>query len=356
MYAPLAAVTALSCLLLLWASSDRTAPRARGLAWIGYLLASVALPYLQYLGGIVVACQGAYALFDLRRRWPAIACGATALAALAPWWWGIREQLPQAGFAGGHLLSLGWSTARELLGFALPVEWYRGPAFDVAFALGAIVLIVAGLWVSRGGAMALYAAPLAVAVAATVAFGRNLTFGRYLVHLIPGFALAAAAVSSALSRTAWRVAGFAVVAAVLASNAVADADLLLDKFYQLSDWDTVATIMAAHERRSDAILLVQGYSYYVLRGTPALAGHDVFGPEVQTEVPHALAWLDGHARDRVWYVENQAVYADPSRAIEQHLAATRPRLHEWLEPRADPSSTVFFALYGPMKHAATHPR
>jgi hypothetical protein len=48
----------------------------------------------------------------------------------------------------------------------------------------------------------------------------------------------------------------------------------------------------------------------------------------------------------VWYVENQYYYPDPQRRILAHLAATRHRLHEWLEPRADLSNRVYIALYG----------
>jgi hypothetical protein len=81
--------------------------------------------------------------------------------------------------------------------------------------------------------------------------------------------------------------------------------------------------------------------------------HDVFGPQVQTSIPDTFRWLKDHAGVRVWYLENQAWYADPQMVIKKRLEATRPRLHEWLEERADPSGTVFFALYGPER---TRPR
>ena len=350
MYAPLTALTALSCLLLIRASTAQSA-RSRTVGWILYGLAAIALPYTQYLGAVVVACQGAYALFDLRRRWPAIACGIVSFIATIPWWWGVREQFPQSGFTGGKAIATGVWSARDVLGYGMPLDWYSHAGFDVGFTIAVIAIVAAGLWLSRGGAMAIYAGALVVAVVATIALGRNLVFARYLVYLVPAFAIAVGAVSALALRTKWRVAVIALVAAVLCVNTVADADQLLDKFYQSSDWDTVAAMMSKSERPSDAVLFVQGYSYLVLERSPAIVGHDVFGPQIPSEIPHTIAWLDAHARDRVWYVENQPWYADPEREIKKHIVATRPLVHEWLEPRADPSGTVFFALYGPERKA-----
>lgn len=346
MYAPLTALTALSCVLLLRAST--AAPgRSRVIGWVLYCLAAVTLPYVQYLGAVVVACQGAYALWDLRRRWPVIACGIVAFVATIPWWWGIKDQFPQSGFTGGRAIATGAWSARDVLGYAMPLDWYSHAAFDIVFTIAVVAIVIAGLWLSRGGAMAIYIGALAVAVIATVALGRNLVFARYLVYLVPAFCIAVGGVCALASRAKWRVAAFALGAAVLGVNGVADADQLLDKFYQSSDWNTVASIMAQNERPSDAILFVQGYSYLVLADSPAIAGHDVFGPQIPSEIPHALAWLHAHGRDRVWYVENQPWYADTGLEIKRHMTATRPLLHEWLEPRADPSGTVFFAVYGP---------
>lgn len=351
MYAPLTALTALSCVLLLRASTSAT-QRARVVAWALYGLCAVALPYVLYLGAIVVACQSAYALFDLRRRWPAIACASVAFVATIPWWWAIREQFPQAGFTGGTGIALGAWTARDVLGYALPLGWYSHTPFDAVYAVAVVAILVAGLCLARGGAMAVYTGALAVALAATLVLGRNLVFARYLVYLVPAFCIGLAAVCALALRTRWRVAGIALVLAALGMNAVADADQIVDKFYQSSDWNTVAAIMAEHERPSDAIMFVQGYSYLVMEQSPSVIGHDVFGPQMRSELPHAIAWLDAHRGDRVWYVENQAWYADPERTIKRHIEATRPRLHEWFEPRADPSGSVFFALYGPMKRPA----
>ena len=350
MYAPLTALTALSCVLLLRASTAGDA-RSRVLAWGSYGLCAIVMPWVMYLGAIVIACQCAYALFDLRRRWPAIACGVIAFLCTIPWWWGIREQFPQSGFTGGKGLATAAWSARDVLGYALPVSWYTGTHFDLIFAAAVVAIVVAGLLLARGGAMAIYCGALAVAVVATLALGRNLVFARYLVYLVPAFALAVGAICALAMRTRWRVAGLALVLAVVSINAVADADQLVDKFYQSSDWDTVAAIISQNERPSDAILFVQGYSYLVFEASPAIVGHDVFGPQSPASIAPTFAWLDRHARVRIWYVENQAWYADPAHAIRQRIEATRPRLREWFEPRSDPSSTVFFALYGPERTA-----
>ena len=348
MYAPLTALTALSCVVLLRASTAQTR-RERVIAWALYAACAIVMPYVMYLGAIVIACQCAYALFDLRRRWPAIACGIIAFLGTIPWWWAIREQFPQSGFTGGKGLAAAAWSARDVLGYGLPVSWYTGTHFDLIFAIAVVAVAAAGLAFARGGSMAIYCGALAVAVIATFALGRNLVFARYLVYLVPAFAISVGAICALALRTKWRVAGVALALAVLSVNAVADADQLLDKFYQSSDWNTVAAIMSRVERPSDAILFVQGYSYLVLEASPSVVGHDVFGPQSPSSIEPTYAWLDRHADVRVWYVENQAWYADPNHEIKRRIEATRPRLHEWFEPRSDPSSTVFFALYGPEK-------
>lgn len=351
MYAPLTALTALSCVLLLRAAAAQTT-RARAIAWVLYGACAMVLPYVMYLGAIVVACQCVFALFDLRRRWPAIACGIIAFLGTIPWWWGMKEQFPQSGFTGGKGFAAAAWSARDVLGYGLPVSWYSGTHFDLIFAFAVVAIALAGFVLARGGAMAIYGAALAVAVIATLALSRNLVFARYLVYLVPAFAMAVGAVCALALRTKWRVAGVALALAVLSMNAVADADQLVDKFYQSSDWNTVATTMSRYERPSDAILFVQGYSYLVLEASPAVAGHDVFGPQSPASIAQTYAWLDRHAGVRVWYVENQAWYADPKHEIQKRIEATRPRLHEWLEPRSDPSGTVFFVLYGPDKRCS----
>jgi hypothetical protein len=302
-----------------------------------------------YLGAIVVACQCAFALFDLRRRWPAIAWGIAAFLCTIPWWWGIKEQFPQSGYTGGKGLAAAAWSARDVLGYALPMSWYTGTHFDLIFAIVVVAIAIAGLVLARGGALAIYWCALAIMVIATFALGRNLVFARYLVYLVPAFAIAVGAIAALAMKTRWRVAGVALVLALLSMNSVADADQLLDKFYQSSDWNTVATIMSRSERPSDAILFVQGYSYLVFEDSPSVAGHDVFGPQSPSSIAPTYEWLERHAGVRVWYIENQAWYADPKHEIRDRIAATRPRLHEWFEPRSDPSSTVFFALYGPEK-------
>lgn len=345
MYAPLTALAALSCVLLLRASTAQT-HRARVVAWMLYGVCAVVMPYVMYLGAIVVACQCAYALFDVRRRWPAIASGVVAFLFTIPWWWGIKEQFPQSGYTGGKGLAAAAWSARDVLGYALPVSWYSGTHFDLIFAIVAIAIAIAGLALARGGALAIYWSALAVMVVATLVLGRNLVFARYLVYLVPAFALAVGSIAALAMKTRWRVAGVALVLGFLSINAVADADQLVDKFYQSSDWNTVASIMSQNELPSDAILFVQGYSYLVFEGSPAVVGHDVFGPQSPASIPQTYAWLDRHGDARVWYIENQAWYADPKHEIRDRIDATRPRLREWFEARSDPSSTVFFALYG----------
>jgi len=355
MYAPLTALTALSCVLLLYASTAQSS-RARIIAWIVYGICAVMMPYVMYLGAIVIASQCAYALFDLRRRWPAIACAIVSFLCTIPWWWAIKEQFPQSGYTGGKGLAAAAWSARDVLGYALPVGWYTGTHFDLIFAIAVVAIVLAGIVLARGGAMAIYATALAIMVVATFALGRNLVFARYLVYLVPSFAIAVGAVCAFALRTRWRVAGVALVLALLSINGVGDADQLLDKFYQSSDWKTVESIVSQNERPNDAILFVQGYSYLVFEASPAVVGHDVFGPQSPSSIPQTYEWLDRHAGVRVWYIENQSWYADPHHEIRDRIVASRPRLREWFEPRSDPSSTVFFALYGPEKKSTSRPK
>ena len=347
MYGILTALGVVSFWLLAKAL-DAQAPHRR-VWWIAYVVVAALLPSIQYLGALILASQAVYALVDVRRRWPVFAaCGLGALA-LVPWWWGIKEQWPQAGFAGGHSGTVDWFAARTVLGYALPVEWYRSPQFDVVFSLCVLAVLLAGLVIMRGGLLGVYLLPLFLQAAMTWVFHRNLLYGRYLIYLIPAFAAAFGAVTAALAQSRLRIGGLALVVAALAINGVADTDFLVDKFYQLSDWNLVESLMVQNEQKSDVIVFDQRYPYLVMRSSPVLEGHDFTGPELQQEVPPILRWLDQRARERVWYIENQPQFPDPNRLIRKHLDATRKRLREWLEPRAEPNNIVYIALYGPMQ-------
>lgn len=345
MYAILTALSAGSFWLMTSALAAQGA-RRRWL-WVLYAIVVALILQLQYLGAIVIASQGLYALFDVRRRWPVIASGVAALAALSPWLWIIERQWPQAGFAGGQVPGSPWTLARDVLGYGTPVAWYHTVAFDWPFTAGVVAIVIAGVWLGRGGIVGLYLMPLAIQGIATALFHRNLLYGRYLIYLIPGFSLACAAVIAALLRTKSRIAGMVLLAAVLALNGLADTNLLLDKFYQLSDWNTVETLLSGNERPTDVIVFDQIYSYLVLRSSPFVAGREIHGPQSPADIAPVMQWIDSKADRRVWYVENQRFYSDPSGEVKKHLDATRPRLHAWLESRADPSNIVYVALYGP---------
>lgn len=351
MYAPFIALTALSVVVLYWAKDAGTGRKAI-MRWVAYAAIAVVLPYTMYLGVVVVCCECAYALFDLRGRWPVVIAGVVAAAALLPWRWAIAEQMPIAGLAGGRDIAAPLELARVVLGFAMPVDWYlSGPTFDAIFTSAAIAVLAAGMWLARGGVVAIYAAPIVLQVIATFALHRNLAYGRYMLYLIPGFAIAVGGVASALLRSRARVAGVVLAIAVLAVNGVSVTDELVDRFYELSDWDLVAQIVSQHERTSDLFVLDQGYSYLVLRSSSVLSGHDMRGPERPSELPPILRWLDAKPRQRVWYIQNQPEYPDPTHAIDRHLQASRPRLREWLEPRADSSNAVLVELFGPLHRA-----
>ena len=354
MYGILAAL-AVTSFALLGAALDATG-RRRVLLWILYGIVTALLPSIMYLGAFVVASQGVYALFALRDRWPVLPVGAIAALALIPWAWGIREQWPIAGYSAGGQMLWTWDLARSVVAYALPAEWYRAPAFDVVFTSVAAAVLVAGLALARGGLLAAYLLPLAIQSAATLLFGRNMIYGRYLVHLLPAFAVALGMACAALFASRLRLAGLLLVCAALAVNGVSDTDLLVDSYYQTSDWNVVERLLTSDEARSDAIVFDQGYPFFVMRTWPGVAGHDIRGPERAAEIPPTIAWIDRNAGVRVWYIQNQPEYPDPQLQVLHHLQRTRPLVHEWLEARADPKNMVYVALFGAERATARHPR
>jgi len=354
-YGMLAGLGAASWWLILAAGDAKG--KMRAVYWVLYACAIVTVTSTHYLGWMLLATQLAYAVFAQTRRgvpaWPAMAAAAACAAAMAPWFWALPIQFHQGGYAGAAGASAGaWSLARGVLGYALPVEWYGNPVFDIAFSLFAAAALAGGLWFGRGSILPWYAAPLAVQAVAAAAFGKDLLLARYLLYLVPAFAIAFGGVTAALLQSrAW--AGGAVAAvAMLACNGAAATNETIDPVYQLPDWHQVAAWVSQYGARGDAIVLDQGYPYLILRDEPIFAGRDISAPTLASQITSTIRWIDARPTRRIWYVENQSYYPDPSRLVLAHLEATRALVREELEVRADLSNRVVVALFAPARGAA----
>lgn len=349
MYALLTALTAVSWWLL-QQLRDSTAERPARAAFWAYVATAALLPSLQYLGGAVVLAQAVYGFLTPRasavRR--ATLYGAVAAAALLSWWvvWALPVQFRQGGYAGSSGASqTWWEVPAGALGYGLPSQWYAHPAFGISFAVAIIVVLGIALGLSLRTILPWYALPIVLQGALSAATGKDLLLSRYLVHLVPAFAVAVGCVVAALAKTPWRVAGLALGVAAVAVNGVAITNELVDPVYQTPDWNLVARILAENGRSSDAIVLDDGYPFLILRDKAPFANRAVTAPTQAAQVNDTIAWIDQRPHERMWYIENQYYYPDPKRSILAHLAALRPRIHQWLEPRADLSNSVYIALF-----------
>ena len=358
MYAPLAALTAVSWWLLV--ALPAASGRRRIWLTVAYVACAAVLPSLQYLGGAVLASQLAYAgwLFvrDRARAHVLFAAlgGAVAAAAALSWWvvWALPLQYHQGGYAGaGAMTQTWWEIPSGALGYGIRQEWFAMPWFAVSFAAFGIGVAAAGAWVGRDTIVPWYLLPVALQAAFSAATGKDLVLSRYLIHLVPAFALAAGALCAALLESSWRLLGLALALAILTLNGVALSDELLDPVYQTPDWGVVDRLVERYASPSDRMMLDDGYPYLIVRAMPGFAHRDTNAPTQSWQIPSALAWCDAAPARRVWYVENQYYYPDPRRQILAHLEKTRPREREWLEPRADLSNRVYIAEFGPMRSA-----
>ena len=347
MYAVLVALGALSWWLVLRAVDAHG--RARVWWWLAYGLCALALPYVQYIGALVVASQGAYALTRLRQAWPALICGAIAAAALLPWAWAIKIQYPN----GGYVIRLdspefSWPhVIRASLAYGLPIDWMLRPAFDPIFSVCVMSVLLAGLWLGRKTLLPFWVAPVALQVVGSLATGKDLVIPRYLYVYVPAFCVAFGAVVAALVGTKLRVAGAALVAVYLGLSAISVYDLIFVPFYQFPNWYEINNLLLPREQRNDLIVMDQGAEYWVVRDFSGFRGHEMDTPALPSDLDRTIAWLDGYPTRRVWYIENQPGFTDPRHRVEQALSATRPIVGRWRQARAFNEDVVRVVLYGP---------
>ena len=347
MYSVLAALATTSWWLLL--VGEAQTGRRKVAAWLGYGAVAVLLPYVQYLGAVTLLCQGAYALFDLRKRWPILASCFAAAIAMIPWLWALRIQYPHGGYVAGQGgVPIYWvQLARDVFLTGLPISWIVHPAsaWVMDVAVGLVVIVAVVKWPRT--IVPFWLGICAVQVIATLATGKGLIVPRYLLPVIPGFAVAAGGIIASLLASRLRVAGAVLAAGLPALLAVCSLDIVWDPFYQLPDWYLVNLVVLQNERPGDAMLFVQGFPYMVVGNFTAFRGHAAEGPAMPSDVPATMEWIRKHAAQRMWYIENQWYYPDPQKKIKGLLDRTRPQLGTWSEARAQPSDIVNIVLYGP---------
>jgi hypothetical protein len=347
MYAVLVALGALSWWLLLKAIDEKG--RGRMWWWLGYAAAAIALPYVQYIGALVVASQGAYALTRLRLAWPALVAGVAAGAALIPWAWAVKIQYPN----GGYVIRLdspefSWPhVIRASVAYGLPINWMLKPAFDPIFATVVMLLLAGGVYLGRKTLLPFWVAPAAIQVVASLISGKDLVIPRYLYVYVPAFCIAVGVVVAYLAQTKFRVIAALVIATYLGVSAISVYDLVFVPFYQFPNWYEINNLLLPREQRGDLIVMDQGAEYWVVREFTGFRGHEMGTPALQSDLDPTIRWLAGYPKRRVWYIENQPDFTDPHRKIERALSQTRPVLGRWRQARAFREDVVRVVLYGP---------
>jgi len=347
MYVVLVALSATGWWLLsvLQASAKKSAL----LLWLPYGAIAIALPYLHYLGGLMLVCQALYALTRPQRLWPALGCAAASAIAFGPWIGVLREQFAAGGLAvvGAHLRFDWLGLARMTLAAGTPVAWLAGRAFDWLMSGAVAAICIAGAWLGRRTLLPFWLLPALVQPLAGFALHKSLALPHYLLYVVPAFAIAVALVASTLFATRARLVGAALVAGALAVNVAALADVLFVPFYQFSDWYQVNALLLSRETAGDRIILDQGFERFIVGSFSAFRGHPMFSLDTPAGLPAALRWIDAEPDRRLWYVENQWFFPDPERRVFDRLERTRRRLGAWEQRRESAADAVVVVLYGP---------
>ncbi len=352
MYAVLVALGAISWWLLVRAGDARG--KNRWLWWTLYACSAIALPYVHYVGALVVLSQGLYAATRLRTMWPALVGDASAAIALIPWLWAIRIQYPHGGLVIAMSSSeFSWPhVIRASLAYGIPAAWVIRPDFDLLFSIVAMGLLLAGIYAARASVVPFWLFPIVIQVVASFATGKDLVIPRYLYVYVPAFCIAFGALCAAIAGTRYRVAVTALAAAYFGVAAVSIPNMLFVPFYQFPDWYQVNTLLLANEHKYDLIVLDQGAEYWVVYQFSGFSGHQIDAPALPSDLPLTMRWLDGYPKRRVWYIENQPGFTDPHRTLERHLDVERRPLRMWRQNRIFTEDVVRIILYGPRVVAA----
>jgi len=347
MYAVTVALSTLAWALLL--ELERARGRTRIALVVAYGLVAIVLPYVDYLGALMLAAQGAYVLTRLRTLAPALGAIVVAALAFVPWVHALREQLPLAGLSLSRPgLDLGLAASIEgAFAAGMPAAWLPGLSGTLVPALALGVVVVAAAWIGRHSALPFWLAVLALQITGSIVAGKNLAyFPRYLLIDIPPFCVALGLIIWQLIAARRRVVAAALGIGLLAFLSITVSNVLFDRFYQFPDWYALNSLMLHEERPSDAIVLDAAYEALVVRDFTAFRGHETLSFMNPGDFDRILAWIAQHPDRRIWYVEHQHVYWDPQRRIATALAEKRPTLLEQRWPRRRVVDEVSAMLFG----------
>ncbi|HLJ84023.1 MAG TPA: glycosyltransferase family 39 protein [Candidatus Eremiobacteraceae bacterium] len=343
MYSLWTALTAVSWWLLIRADEAST---ARPALWrfAAYASTAVALPYVHYLGAITLITQAAFAAAKPALRWPVFAaCGAAAIA-FAPWFAFAHTQF--AAGATGFAQAPWWDAPFELFALGTPVTWTVSDVLPQCIAVAFIAAIAAGAYAVRRTAIVFWLAGIVLQAAAGALAHKDLLVSRYLFALAPAMAIAiGACVQAVLARRA-AAASIAGAALLVTVESIGAQNVVLDPYYQFTDWFSVNATIRAHVAPGDAFVFVQAYPIVVVKTFSAFAGHALAGPNVPGDLPATLRWIGEQRLRRVWYVENQPDFADPGLAVRRSLRQRRQLIGVWVEPKAYAANSVDIELYG----------
>jgi|GEM_PF-833246 len=347
MYAYLVAIATLSWWLLL--KAELLSSKKRWLFWTAYWVCAVLLPYIQYLGALVVLSQSLYALTRFRRCWPALIGGVAALLALIPWYWAIRVQIPH----GGLVIPLSsprfsWPIlVRAVITSGLPGSWVLSAHFDQFFAAAVFVIVGCALFLARKSMLVFWLLPVAIQVIVTLVTGKNIVIPRHLYTYLPAFAMCFAFLCVYLYNTKWRLAAAVLALGYFSLSAVSIPNNLFVPYYQFPNWYEINVLLLAKEHKADLIVLDQGAEYWVVHNFTGFRGHQIDAPGLPSDIDIDIRWLAGYPNRRVWYIENQPFFTDNNRRLQASLERTRPRVGSWLQPRLFTEDIVRVVLYGP---------
>lgn len=347
MYAVTVGLSTLSWWLLL--EAGHATGRRRVALWIAYALVAIALPWVDYLGALMLLCQAIYALTKLPGLLPGLAGVALAAVAFVPWLGALRAQLPLGGLTlSKPALDSGLAASFQgAFAAGVPDAWLASAQAKALPTLVVAVILAAGMWLGRRSALPFWLAALILQIAGSIAFAKNLAyFPRYLLIDIPAIAIAAGLIVSLLAASRARLLAGGIALVLVGYLGLTTSNVLLDPYYQMPDWYAVNALILRNEQPGDAIVLDAGYELLVVNKYTAFAHHTIVSFMNPNDFGLVLAWIARHPNQRIWYVEHQHYYWDPQRRIAAALGSNRRAVlaKEW--PRQFPVDRVGVVLYG----------
>jgi hypothetical protein len=176
---------------------------------------------------------------------------------------------------------------------------------------------------------------------------------RYLFEYLPAFFIALGALCAFLLSTRYRLAAVALLALYSVVSIEGVTNTVLVPYYQFPDWYTINSVLLSREHKDDLIVLDQGLPYWIVYNYSGFRNHQIACPGLPTDLPWIVRWLSGYPNRRVWYVDNQAWFADPHETIHHYLHVTRPVIDSWQLNRIYAEDIVRVVLFGPRPPGST---